>query len=205
MIFIGLAALAVFAVIVIFVGGALLGGKNSASSVRRGCGCLVILVAGALAFLYWGTRFGWPQLAYMPATPRLSTEGPRSVPTDTPPLLAGTPSRQVRTSETRSVAAEAPFEGEHLQRPDRRSPQPIVDRTFMLGRWTDNGDCATALLFTPDGGFVTANGGTGLWQLEGDRLTMTGHDTLTIRVTPIDQNTITVINADGSLGRSTRR
>jgi hypothetical protein len=33
---------------------------------------------------------------------------------------------------------------------------------------------------------------------------MTSRQTLTIRIVPIDQNTMTVINADGSLGRSTR-
>ena len=79
-----------------------------------------------------------------------------------------------------------------------------LDRTYMLGRWTDNGDCSNAMEFRQDGGFTTANGAQGLWNLEGDRLTMSGGSTLTIRVTPIDQNTITVINADGSLGRSTR-
>ena len=79
-----------------------------------------------------------------------------------------------------------------------------LDRTYMLGRWTDNGDCSNAMEFRQDGGFTTANGAQGLWNLEADRLTMSGGSTLTIRVTPIDQNTITVINTDGSLGRSTR-
>ena len=45
----------------------------------------------------------------------------------------------------------------------------------MMGRWTDDGeDCSKAIEFTQDGRFVAANGGTGLWNLEGDRLTMTG-------------------------------
>jgi hypothetical protein len=79
-----------------------------------------------------------------------------------------------------------------------------LDRTYMMGRWTDDNDCDNAIEFNQDGGFVAANGGTGLWNLEGDRLTMTGRDTATIRVSPIDQNTMTVINGDGSLGRSTR-
>jgi hypothetical protein len=81
----------------------------------------------------------------------------------------------------------------------------VLDRTFMMGRWADAGEnCGEAIEFTQDGRFVAGNGGTGLWNLEGDRLTMTGRDTATIRVVPIDQDTITVINADGSLGRSTR-
>ena len=79
-----------------------------------------------------------------------------------------------------------------------------LDRTFMLGRWTDDNDCGNVIEFTQDGRFIAANGGTGLWNLDGDRLTMSGRDTLTIRVVPIDQNTMTVVNADGSLGRSTR-
>jgi hypothetical protein len=79
-----------------------------------------------------------------------------------------------------------------------------LDRTFLLGRWTDDNDCDNVIEFNQDGGFVAANGGTGLWNLDGDRLTMTGNQTATLRVVPIDQNTMTVINADGSLGRSTR-
>jgi hypothetical protein len=79
-----------------------------------------------------------------------------------------------------------------------------LDRTFVMGRWTDDGDCSNAIEFTQDGRFITAEGGTGLWNLERDELTMTGQQTATIRISPIDQNTMTVINADGSLGRSTR-
>jgi hypothetical protein len=79
-----------------------------------------------------------------------------------------------------------------------------LDRTFMMGRWTDDNDCGNVIEFNQDGGFVAANGGTGLWNLDGDQLTMSGRETATIRVVPIDQNTMTVVNADGSLGRSTR-
>jgi hypothetical protein len=79
-----------------------------------------------------------------------------------------------------------------------------LDRTYMMGRWTDDNDCSKVITFNQDGGFVTADGGTGLWNLDGDRLTMSSNQTATIRVQPIDQNVMTVINADGSLGRSTR-
>lgn len=79
-----------------------------------------------------------------------------------------------------------------------------LDRTYMLGRWTDNDDCGDVIEFTQDGRFIAANGGTGLWNLDGDRLTMSGNGTATIRVVAIDQNTITVVKDDGSLGRSTR-
>jgi hypothetical protein len=79
-----------------------------------------------------------------------------------------------------------------------------LDRTYLMGRWTDDGDCGNVIEFTQDGRFIAANGGTGLWNLDGDRLTMTGRATATLRIVPIDQDTMTVINADGSLGRSTR-
>lgn len=83
-----------------------------------------------------------------------------------------------------------------------------LDRAFLMGRWTDDGDCSpdasTLIEFTQDGRFLAANGGTGLWNLDGDELTMTGRETATIRLVPIDQNTMTVVNPDGSLGRSTR-
>jgi len=80
----------------------------------------------------------------------------------------------------------------------------VLDRAFVVGRWTDNEDCDNAIEFTRDGRFIAANGGAGLWNLDGDELTMSGSETATIRIVPIDPNTITVINADGSLGRSTR-
>jgi hypothetical protein len=79
-----------------------------------------------------------------------------------------------------------------------------LDRTYVMGRWTDDGDCNNVIEFSQDGGFTAANGGTGLWNLAGDRLTMSGRSTATLQIVPIDQNTMTVINADGSLGRSTR-
>lgn len=79
-----------------------------------------------------------------------------------------------------------------------------VDRAYMLGRWTDDGDCENAVDFGTDGRFLTADGVNGVWNLAGDRLTMTAERTLTVQIVPIDQNSMTVVNADGSLGRSTR-
>lgn len=79
-----------------------------------------------------------------------------------------------------------------------------LDRTYLMGRWTDDEDCSNVIEFAQDGRFIAANGGTGLWNLDGDRLTMSGRATATLRIVPIDQDTMTVVNADGSLGRSTR-
>jgi hypothetical protein len=82
---------------------------------------------------------------------------------------------------------------------------PTLERAFVVGRWTDKGDCSDSVEFSPDGRFVTANGGGGLWNLEGSELTMSGNaQTITMRIVPVDQNTMTVVNQDGSLGRSTR-
>lgn len=80
----------------------------------------------------------------------------------------------------------------------------VPDRAYVLGRWTDDGDCDNAVDFTADGRFLAANGSQGLWNLAGDRLTLTGASTTTLQLVPIDQNTMNVVNPDGSLGRSTR-
>lgn len=85
------------------------------------------------------------------------------------------------------------------------SAQPVrLDHAFLVGRWTDNGDCADATTFNRDGSFLASNGGAGLWHLQGGRLTMTGTRTLLLGVTAVDRNTVTVVNEDGSPGRSTR-
>jgi hypothetical protein len=47
-----------------------------------------------------------------------------------------------------------------------------LDRTFLVGRWSETGDCADATEFRADGSFVFPWGTGGTWQLEGDRLTL---------------------------------
>jgi hypothetical protein len=79
-----------------------------------------------------------------------------------------------------------------------------LDRTYMLGRWTDDGNCEKAIQFNQDGRFIAMDGGTGLWNLDGERLTLTGTSTLIFRISPVDQNSMTVVNSAGSLSRSTR-
>src|SRR4051812_25791756 len=79
-----------------------------------------------------------------------------------------------------------------------------LDRTFILGRWTDDGDCNKPTEFNQDGRFINPDGGAGLWNLDGNRLTLTANSTTSFRIVPIDQNTITVVHDNGSLGRSTR-
>jgi hypothetical protein len=79
-----------------------------------------------------------------------------------------------------------------------------LDSAFMVGFWTDSGDCGDALELAGDGRFIVADGGTGRWSLQDDRLTMIGSTTVTVRIVPVDRDSITVVNADGALGHSNR-
>ena len=83
---------------------------------------------------------------------------------------------------------------------------PMVDRAFLIGRWTDAHDCHESGQFTADGRYTNATGQTAAWTLEGDRLTLTfeGAPARTLQVSAADQNTLNVVNPDGSAGRSTR-
>lgn len=80
----------------------------------------------------------------------------------------------------------------------------MVDRAYLLGRWTDTGDCDNAIDFNPDGGFVAPDGTVGQWTLTGDRLTMAHDRTVTLQLVPIDRTRMSVVNPDGSLGESSR-
>jgi hypothetical protein len=86
-----------------------------------------------------------------------------------------------------------------------RAPAHIrVDQAYLVGAWTDDGDCADAVRFISDGRFVLADGGGGNWSLSGDRLTMTGSKVVAVRIVPIDRDRIRILHADGSRGSSTR-
>jgi hypothetical protein len=80
-----------------------------------------------------------------------------------------------------------------------------VDRNFLIGRWSDRGDCAIAVAFVADGTFATAEGDGGVWNLQGDALTLTGEGgTRTVTIIPIDRDTMEVVDANGAHDRSTR-
>ena len=80
-----------------------------------------------------------------------------------------------------------------------------LSRAFLIGRWTDNNDCNNTITFAADGTFTVPGGGSGVWVLDGDRLTFTGNaGTRSARVQAPDANTILLLNDDGSAGRSTR-
>ena len=86
-----------------------------------------------------------------------------------------------------------------------RTPGVSVDRNFIIGTWSDSGDCSTAVAFAADGGYATADGLEGQWSLAGDRLTLSGEAGATsLTIIPIDRNTMEVVGEDGSHDRSTR-
>lgn len=80
-----------------------------------------------------------------------------------------------------------------------------VNRDFLIGSWSDEGDCTTSVAFSPDGGYATADGTEGHWSLAGDTLTLSGEaGATTLTIVPIDHDTMEVIGQDGSHDRSTR-
>ena len=94
----------------------------------------------------------------------------------------------------------------HAQLANQTTPRHVaVDRDFLIGSWSDTGDCSTTVAFTADGGYATADGAEGQWSLSGDTLTLSGEAGATrLTIVPIDRNTMEVIGEDGSHDRSTR-
>ena len=83
---------------------------------------------------------------------------------------------------------------------------PVLDQAYLVGRWSDSGDCNQVFEFTADGRFFAADSaGAGDWRLDGDQLTASGPGgAVTMRVAPIDQNTMTVTNAEGQTSNPIR-
>lgn len=83
---------------------------------------------------------------------------------------------------------------------------PPLTAAFLVGRWTDTGDCARYVIFRGDGTFRSYAGGEGTWRLAGDRLTLTpgrGRPSV-LRATVVAQTRIAIVNPDGSRGTSER-
>ena len=78
-----------------------------------------------------------------------------------------------------------------------------LSRAFLIGAWTDDGDCDHAVEFLGDGRYFSGNA-RGIWQLDGHELTLTSDAILVVQLVPLDRDTIGVIGEDGSLGQSTR-
>jgi hypothetical protein len=117
----------------------------------------------------------------------------------------------VQASSTTLPAADGQPNGQGLAGNPNAIPAtstltPTVDRAYLIGRWTDARDCSESGQFTADGRYTNTAGQTAAWTLEGDQLTLTFDGTAprALRVSAADQNTLNVINPDGSTGRSTR-
>ena len=78
-----------------------------------------------------------------------------------------------------------------------------LDRNFVVGRWSETGDCADATEFRADGTFVFPWGDTGTWQLEGDQLTLSTN-TDAMRLTRISQDQLDAVSPGGSVHHNRR-
>ena len=116
--------------------------------------------------------------------------------------------KRIRTATTAAILFAFAISGPaaYAQLSNRAPAARVaVDRDFLIGTWADQGDCSTAVAFTADGGYATADGAEGQWSLAGDTLTLSGEAGATrLTIIPIDRNTMEVIGEDGSHDRSTR-
>ena len=116
------------------------------------------------------------------------------------------PQAQQQTQQQQGSAAATPPAASDKPGADVAvETRPVLDRNFLVGRWGDNGDCTKDIVLNADGSFRSYTGGEGQWSIEGNRMRMAGKaDALEAQVELIDQNTIRVTNADGSVGTSQR-
>lgn len=85
------------------------------------------------------------------------------------------------------------------------STGPAPTRDYVVGRWTDTGNCADAIDFQADGTLVGPGGGgqTERWELNGNQLAMVGNP-MPLTVAVVDQNTMDTTNTQGRTRRVTR-
>lgn len=82
---------------------------------------------------------------------------------------------------------------------------PALDEAYLVGRWSDEGNCNRAYEFTADGHFYAADGGAGNWTLNGNELTASGPGgAASMRIQPIDRNTMSVTAANGQTSNPIR-
>ena len=79
-----------------------------------------------------------------------------------------------------------------------------VTPAFLLGRWTDDGDCTNTVEFLSDGRFVTSDGAVGRWWVSGGRITFQGNSTIAAAIRADSVNHIILTHDDGTVGESTR-
>ncbi len=78
-------------------------------------------------------------------------------------------------------------------------------RALLIGRWTDNGDCAAATDFRNDGTF-SSPAGAGRWTLESEYLTLSipGAPNGEVAIQVIDRREMETVSPMGRIGRWTR-
>ena len=103
-----------------------------------------------------------------------------------------------------SPAAGAGAQGKAGASAARNAAEFHLSRAFLIGTWADDEECEEGMQLLGDGRFFGEGGVNGIWYLEGDELTLTSENAVTVRVVLIDRDTIGLINSDGSLGESTR-
>ncbi len=90
--------------------------------------------------------------------------------------------------------------------PASAPPDPAaVTREWFAGRWSDTGNCTDAGQFAANGTYLLADGTRGMWNVQDSRLVIQnagGRNVIRLRRTGDDS--VEVINADGSVGRSIR-
>ena len=89
--------------------------------------------------------------------------------------------------------------------PQEGPPSGAIDPSMLVGRWGDNGSCAQVIEFFANGTFRAANGGTGNWRIDGDRLTMfNGNRRVTLRLRSITARRVVAEDQNGGVGESIR-
>jgi hypothetical protein len=115
--------------------------------------------------------------------------------------------KPVRAAAAAALIAFATLAGPagFAQIPGSGAARIAVNRDFLIGSWTDGGDCSTTVAFVGDGTFATADGDQGVWSLNGDTLTLTGAaGTRVVTIIPIDRDTMEVVGENGAHDRTTR-
>lgn len=80
-----------------------------------------------------------------------------------------------------------------------------VTREQLVGRWTDNRNCAQFVEFKEDGTFLSFTGGTGSWTLENSRVSMTGpNGTFVLILRGLSDGTMEATDANGAVFLETR-
>jgi hypothetical protein len=123
-------------------------------------------------------------------------------------LFVATALQQVRAPPSPAVQPNNPTQIEPAPAPAPSPATPpgtiAVDASYLVGRWRGDNDNDCGSSFNSDGSWSERNGGVGSWSLSGDRLTLAANSTIVMQVVPVDANTMTLVQPDGSLVRANR-